>query len=153
MLHNMSVVDDLRECDGDLQQVTETERGQLIKARIGQGRFREALLQHWRGCAITGVDRTDLVRASHIKPWRLSNNEERLNPFNGLLLLPQYDHLFDAGYITFDNDGVLKRSVAIANLEETTLGIEANARLRNITDEHRLFLTFHREHLFARKTV
>jgi predicted restriction endonuclease len=118
---------------------------------VGQGQFRsERLLSLWRGCAVTGVARPDLVRASHIKPWRMSNNEERLDPSNGLLLLPQYDHLFDAGFISFDDDGRLLDSPVLDGIPPSVLGFERGARLRRITDEHRKFLEFHRSRLFLR---
>ncbi|MCC6242249.1 MAG: HNH endonuclease, partial [Gemmatimonadaceae bacterium] len=100
LLHDLSAFDDLSVHESELAPLAETEREQVTKARVGQGQFRERLLSLWRGCAVTGVARPDLVRASHIKPWRMSNNEERLDPSNGLLLLPQYDHLFDAGFIS-----------------------------------------------------
>lgn len=153
LLHNMSAVDDLRVHRHELESLPTTEREQVTKARVGQGRFRERLLRFWRGCAITGVERADLVRASHIKPWRVSTNEERMDPFNGLLLLPQYDHLFDGGYISFDDDGRLLKSPVIEDVSPTILGFEPDARLRRITAEHRRFLEFHRSHLFVRRSI
>jgi hypothetical protein len=150
LLHDLSAFDDLQEHSPELTTLAVTEREQVTKARVGQGKFREDLLSMWRGCAVTGVDRPDLVRASHIKPWRLSSNEERLDPHNGLLLLPQYDHLFDAGYISFDDDGRLLESPVIEDISPVVLGVERSARLRRITDEHREFLEFHRSRLFLR---
>jgi putative restriction endonuclease len=73
-----------------------TERQALVKSRIGQGPFREALVKRWDGrCAVTGFAIVKLLRASHIKPWRDSNHAERLDPYNGLLLAPGYDAAFD----------------------------------------------------------
>jgi putative restriction endonuclease len=66
----------------------ETEKRNLVKPRIGQGTFRQKLVANWNGCAVTGFKDTNLLVASHIKPWRASNNTERLDPFNGLLLVP-----------------------------------------------------------------
>jgi len=58
-------------------------------------------------CRITGVENpVDLV-ASHCKPWRDSTNEERLNGENGLLMTPSIDHLFDRGFIGFEDNGKL----------------------------------------------
>jgi len=150
LLHDLSPFDDLREHSPELTTLAITEREQVTKARVGQGQFRENLLSMWRGCAVTGVDRPDLVRASHIKPWRLSSNQERLDPHNGLLLLPQYDHLFDAGYISFDDDGRLLESPVIEIISPAVLGVERGARLRRITDGHREFLEFHRRRMFLR---
>lgn len=150
LLHDLSAFDDLEVHAAELAPLASTEREQVTKARVGQGQFREHLLQLWKGCAVTGVDRADLVRASHIKPWRMSSNEERLDPHNGLLLLPQYDHLFDAGYISFDDDGHLLESPVIAEISPAVLGVVRGARLRRITDAHREFLEFHRVRLFLR---
>jgi hypothetical protein len=63
-----------------------TEKEELIKCRIGQGKFREKLIEYWKGCSITGFNDLDLLMASHIKPWRASSSEERLDVYNGLLL-------------------------------------------------------------------
>jgi hypothetical protein len=150
VLHDLSALDDLTVHATELSSLNVTEREQVSKARIGQGRFRDRLLQLWKGCAVTGVDRADLVRASHIKPWRMCSNEERLDPHNGLLLLPQYDHLFDAGYISFDDDGRLLESPAIVDITPAVLGFARGARLRLVSDAHREFLDFHRKRLFLR---
>jgi putative restriction endonuclease len=153
LLHNMSVADDLDVHQRDLADLPVTERLQITKARVGQGRFREHLVQLWKGCAVSGVERADLVRASHIKPWRLSSNEERLDPSNGLLLLPQYDHLFDGGYISFDDDGRMMQSPVIEDVSLAVLGVGTDPKLRRITDEHREYLAFHRSHLFVRRSA
>lgn len=150
LLHEMSAFGDLRQHSDELSVLDSTEREQVTKSRIGQGVFRERLLTVWKGCAVTGVERPDLVRASHIKPWRMSSNEERLDPNNGLLLLPQYDHLFDGGYISFDDDGGLLESPVLADISPSLLGFERGARLRRITDAHREYLNFHRRRLFLR---
>lgn len=150
LVHDMSALDDLRVHEQELTSLVATEREQVTKARIGQGRFRESLLDLWKGCAVTGVDRPDLLRASHIKPWRLSSNSERLDPRNGLLLLPQYDHLFDGGYITFTDDGRIMKSPVITDIAPDVLGIEKEATLRRISDGNREYLTFHRARLFLR---
>ncbi|HEX6041235.1 HNH endonuclease signature motif containing protein [Longimicrobium sp.] len=86
--------------------LTETERDALVSARIGQGAFRTAVLARWHGrCAVTGCGTLNAIRASHIKPWRLSTNAERLDPANGLPLVATLDALFDAGLIAFAGDG------------------------------------------------
>lgn len=84
-----------------------TEREALILARRGQGLFKERVMQIERRCRITGVDNPIHLRASHCKPWRDSDNAERLNGENGLLLTPTIDHLFDRGFISFQGDGAL----------------------------------------------
>jgi hypothetical protein len=85
--------------------VTDTDKATLIKTRIGQGNFRQKLISLWGGCAVTGYKDASMLVASHIKPWRASSNVERLDGYNGLLLLPTLDKAFDSGFISFDLAG------------------------------------------------
>ena len=73
--------------------------------RLNQCKFRKELIQYWGGCSVTGFTDEKLLIASHIKPWRNATDKEQLNPFNGLLLIPQLDYLFDKGYISFSDSG------------------------------------------------
>jgi putative restriction endonuclease len=85
----------------------ETTRNALVAARLGQGKFREDLDKIWSvRCALSSLTRRELLRASHIKPWSASNNFERLDPYNGLLLSVGYDVAFDNLLITFDLKGI-----------------------------------------------
>ena len=86
-------------------ELDETEKEQLIMARRGQGLFRKNVEKVEQSCRVTGVMKKTLLIASHIKPWRLCNNSERLDGNNGLLLSPHIDRLFDQGWITFSNSG------------------------------------------------
>lgn len=88
-------------------EIDATEKEQLVQARRGQGRFRQNLRTFEHGCRITGVTDARFLIASHIKPWRSSTNEERLDGENGLLLSPTIDFLFDRGFISFSDDGTL----------------------------------------------
>lgn len=141
------LLDDLAHAEEELAHVPETERKQLQKSRIGQGQFRSALIEQWKGCAISGVGQLDLLRASHIKPWRVSSNEERLDRFNGLLLLPHYDHLFDQGYISFDNGGAVIISAALPESARKEMGITEDLLLEPLYQQHRPYLAYHREHV------
>lgn len=78
-------------------RVPETEKEALVRARCGQGLFKERVMAIESRCRITGVDKPVHLVASHCKPWRDSSNEERLNGENGLLLTPSIDHLLIAG--------------------------------------------------------
>ena len=151
LVHDLGPTDDIESHTPELMKAAPTERERLVQARLGQGQFRDALLKYWQGCAVTGIERPDLLRASHIKPWRSSTNEERLARHNGLLLLPQYDHLFDRGYITFDEKGRLRSSPAIVALPPDRLGIEMNAKLRKLTAEHLPFLEHHYSAVFLKR--
>jgi hypothetical protein len=106
-------------------------------------------MQVWGGrCAITGAQIPALLRASHIKPWSSSDNRERLDPHNGLLLLRQYDVAFDIGLISFESNGTLVSS-GKADLDGLRgASIDISARLREVRSEHAHYLRFHRENIF-----
>ncbi|MCZ4346444.1 HNH endonuclease [Devosia neptuniae] len=88
--------------------ISDTERAQLILARVGQGKFREAVLAKWDGgCAVSGSELVQALRASHIVPWRNASHQERLDPDNGIPLLATIDALFDVGLISFAADGAM----------------------------------------------
>ena len=87
--------------------VLETDRTAIIRVRKGQGLFKDRVSQIESRCRITGVQNPVHLIASHCKPWRDSSNEERLNGENGLLLTPSIDHLFDRGFIDFEENGRL----------------------------------------------
>ncbi len=127
------------------QGISVTEKLNLIKSRIGQGAFRGKLINFWKGCAVTGFPIVNLLVASHIKPWSVSSNSERLDAFNGLLLLPNLDRAFDLGYITFDSQGNILISSVFKN--SSNAGISASMKI-NLTDKHQAYLAYHREHVF-----
>lgn len=91
----------------DDQSINFTTREALIQARRGQGRFRKRVMEVEAACRLTGVDDERLLVASHIKPWAECSNEKRLDGYNGLMLAPHVDHLFDRGWISFADDGRL----------------------------------------------
>lgn len=125
--------------------ISETEKSCLVKARIGQGDFRRKLIDYWGGCAVTGFKGINMLLASHIKPWHASTNEERLDPFNGLLLVPNLDKAFDAGYITFASNGCIQISPLL--IEAGQLGISPQMRI-SLTSQHEPFMKFHRAEIF-----
>jgi putative restriction endonuclease len=94
---------------------TATEVERLVTQRVGQNIFRQSLIDYWQGrCAVTGLDAQPLLRASHIKRWEHCDSDaQRLDVFNGLLLAPHVDALFDGGWISFDNDARLLVSPAL----------------------------------------
>lgn len=128
-------------------EFAETEREQLVLARVGQGRFRQNLIDMWGGCSITGCKVFEVLRASHIKAWKDCSDEERLDPYNGLLLLPNLDVLFDNGYVSFLDDGRLIVSPSLSPADAKTLGVHGNMRLK-VSPRHRKYLAHHRENVF-----
>ena len=107
------------EIDEDLAEIKKatsdaTERDALTKARIGQGRFRCDVSKVWgigEVCALTGLAIPELLTASHVRPWRDSSNEQRLDPCNGLLLVAHADRLFDRNLLSFREERDELRSV------------------------------------------
>jgi putative restriction endonuclease len=126
--------------------VGDTEREAIIRARRGQGTFRERVSEIESACRITGVRNPAHLRASHCKPWRDSTNEERLDGENGLLLTPSIDHLFDRGFIGFEDGGTLIISPVAHRPSLQRMGIETNQNLNvgTFTTGQRKFLEFHR---------
>ena len=99
------------------ESVNQTEKEQLIKARRGQGKFRKNLEAIESKCRVTGLSDKRFLIASHCKPWRKSNNQEKLDGNNGLLLSPHIDKLFDKGWISFtDNADLIISDPSVASL-------------------------------------
>lgn len=118
---------------GDIidKKIGQTEREQIAKIRIGQNLFREKLLRLHKKCMICGLKTSSLLRASHIKKWSKSENIERLDERNGLLLCALHDSLFDSGLISFSDKGEIiisklldKEDVEILKIIDTKIAIE-----------------------------
>lgn len=125
--------------------IPNTEKTAIIRARVGQGLFRERLISYWRGCSISNFKYYDLLVASHIKPWKVSDNNQRIDVFNGLLLLPNYDKLFDRGYISFDANGRIVFSSYFPRSDRAFLGMTDAIHLLKISDSHQAYLKYHRD--------
>lgn len=128
-----------------------TEAVREVVQRVGQDIFRRTLIDYWGGkCAVTGLDLVEVLKASHIKQWaRCETDEERLDVFNGLLLAPHLDALFDRGYITFSDEGELLRSASLTASQWKALGADAQS-VRNIplSTAHKRYLAWHRLNLY-----
>ena len=129
------------------ETVTETVRKSIVLARRGQGLFKRRVMVLEIACRITGVSKVEHLRASHCKPWRDSNNEERLDGENGLLLTPSADHLFDRGFIGFDDNGdVLISPVAHRDsLLRMGLKLDRVVNVGSFSSGQKRFLEFHRD--------
>lgn len=138
------VLDDIDQILSD-KAISTTEKSTLINTRIGQGQYRRDLIDYWGGCAVTGYSDPRLLVASHIKPWKDSVNDERLDRFNGLLLLPNLDKVFDLGYVSFKESGVILISKQLDNYP--ALGISDNMSVF-LSTEHQGYMAYHREYKF-----
>jgi putative restriction endonuclease len=127
-----------------------SEKRQLINARIGQGIFRENVERLETCCRVTGVLDRRHLRASHIKPWKLANDREKLDGFNGLLLSPHIDHLFDRGHISFSNDGQMLVSKYFNPTVMRAWGLHKPRRPQPFRPEQCAYLEFHRRQIFER---
>lgn len=139
---------EVREHAGEYKTLDKTEQEQVIVSRLGQGNFRRNVIRLWGSCSVTGLQNVTLLRASHIKPWKNSSNQERLNPFNGLLLTPNYDFLFDKGYISFKNNGDVLISQRLSPLAYKVFDVNSSIQLRNVFIESKEYLEFHRSEVF-----
>lgn len=123
-----------------------TEKQALIDARIGQARFRKLVLAMWREtCCVTGASM--FLTAAHIKPWAVADDDERLDPYNGLALSPNLDKAFDAGMITFSGSGLVSLSPRLGR-NAGLLGITGTERIQGLDPRHDKYLEYHRAHVF-----
>ena len=133
--------------------VPDTDRLALVQARVGQGIFRERVAKIERSCRVTRVDRPEHLRASHSRPWRDSTNEQRLDGENGFLLTPSIDHLFDRGFISFEDDGGLLVSPVAHRESLVRMGIETRNKINvgGFTTGQRDYLDYHRNNVFLER--
>lgn len=131
-----------------MPMATEIER--LVRQRVGQGLFREGLMDLWRGrCAVTGLAVPELLRASHIKPWAdCDTDAERLDAYNGLLLSAHLDAAFDKGLMTVNDDGVIVFSDKLPQEARAVLGWTVPLRVTGLAVAHRRWLDWHRRRVF-----
>ena len=140
-----SIITEIKAVEND-NTIKMTEKDSIVKSRIGQGIFRKGLIEYWHGCAISQCPLTWMLIASHIKPWRDADNQERLDPYNGLLLLPNYDKLFDLGYISFNSKGKIMYSRLLDKFDRENIGLTNNLHLVKLEEQHLKYLKYHKYH-------
>ena len=140
---------EVQEHAAEYKTLAVTQQEQIIVSRLGQGNFRRNVIRLWGSCSVTGLQTVSLLRASHIKPWKDSDNHERLTPYNGLLLIPDYDFLFDRGYITFKNNGNVEISQRLSPFARKVFDVRDDLELRKVFPESKEYLEFHRSEVFA----
>jgi putative restriction endonuclease len=148
-------------CLGDAEvnvseKVTLRKKGRLMQggtretvaqARVGQGQFRDDVLSLWQqACPVTGLGKPELLTASHIVPWSLSNEIEKIDPNNGFPFSPALDKLFDRGYVSFNDHGRLLIKTSALNIQDLRcLGIAPDAKIRGLNAEQKAYLARHRQ--------
>ncbi len=130
--------------------VQSTEVQRMVRQRVGQQAYRQAMLGYWGGaCAVTGLALPQALRASHAMPWaECLSDAERLDVFNGFLLSANLDALFDSFLISFTDDGVLLVAEQISASEKGKLGLDDSMKLRWVAELHLSYLRFHRRRFF-----
>ena len=124
-----------------------TERKGLVTSRVGQGYYRQQIIEKWGGrCPITGINIQSILIASHIVPWSESSDDERLDVENGILLSPSYDALFDKHLISFENDGNIIISTKVSLDNKNKIGLSPEIKIQ-VTDGMSPYLERHRKKL------
>lgn len=133
--------------DDNFDNLEETEKSTCIKARIGHSKLKEILVKKDGCCKICGLSDERFLIASHIKPWSQSNNQQRLDLNNVLLLCPHHDAAFDKGYITFDQDGMILISSELNHETRALLNLISRRKVE-LPPKQREYISWHRENIF-----
>jgi predicted restriction endonuclease len=147
-LPNQAAVDYEKQVNKALAELPKngTEIERMVRQRVGQNTFRNAMMDYWgSACAVTGITVSEVLRASHAKPWAdCVNDAERLDVFNGFLLSANLDALFDRFLITFNDDGTMHVSSKLTMDQRISLGLNSAFSLRWVAKEHKHYLQYHR---------
>ncbi len=159
VLADLPAVDDWEEhLQSDIaanEAMPETDRQALVQARRGQGLFKRRVSTIESECRITHVNNPIHLVASHCKPWRDSDDRERLDGENGLLLTPSIDHLFDRGFISFDDTGVVLISPVAHRSSLQKMGVPTDTPLNvgAFSSGQREYLQYHRDSIFLERRL
>ena len=128
----------------------EYKQKEIAHAREGQGKYREQLLEQCRYCPITMISDERLIIASHIKPWAASNDDEKIDPFNGYMLSPLYDKLFDRGFLTFTSNRHVILSEFISPYTWKQIGLKNDTFIKTLPmdDKREKYLAFHHQSVY-----
>lgn len=135
------------ERDIDAKNLTGSDREAVVRIRVNQGVFRELLLRRYKKCCLCGVSEPKLLVASHIKPWSESEALEKLDVDNGFIFCPNHDRLFDGGWISFADDGSIKISDSLNDVDRVFMNVNSDMKIK-INDGNKKYLEFHREKIF-----
>ncbi len=123
---------------------------EIRRARQGQGLYREKLLADCPFCPITMINDERLLIASHIKPWAVATDKEKIDHKNGLMLSPLYDKLFDRGFMTFTDDRKIVLSNWISPANKKRIGVVDGqfVQMLPLDDDRQAYMDFHRTSVF-----
>ena len=131
----------------DSFQLQGEERMAIVKIRVNQGAFREELLKRYGKCVLCGIKKRELLIASHIKPWKYSKPEEKVDVDNGFLFCPNHDKLFDNGLISFSDKGEIIISKSLDEVNRIYTNVRQGMTIE-LTEGNRKYLLFHRNEVF-----
>ena len=136
----------------EIEKIAENTNKVIKKqARIGQGKYRQAVLKEAPFCPITMISDDRLLIASHIKPWSKSEDNEKTDPKNGFMLTPTFDLLFDRGFISFTDDKKLLLSPFLSKNTYSKLKIKENQIIEFLPiDGRKIYLDYHRNNIFKK---
>ena len=144
-IYNNRIID----IEKNLSDLSGEEKEAIVKVRINQDKFRKSLLDKYKKCCLCGVQCTDFLIASHLKPWCTSDKKEKLDIGNGLLLCPNHDKLLDKGFISFDENGKILISDKINENDRIFLNINPNMKIE-ITEDNAYYVSYHRKHIYKK---
>lgn len=122
--HKKRVLKSVQSLKAKIASLSSTEQEAVAKVRVGQGYFRDLLIDKYScKCALCSISTKSMLTASHIKEWAASTDAEKLDENNGLLLCAHHDALFDKHLITFDNAGNAQISPTLTAQEQLDLGL------------------------------
>lgn len=142
--------DKVNEIEKYTEELEGKEKEAVVKVRINQDKFREKLINKYKKCCLCNVNMNELLVASHIKPWSISDANEKLDIHNGLLMCPNHDKLFDRGYISFDDTGRILISERLDDNNRMYMNITAKMKI-DITEENIKYIKYHRKNVFIEK--
>lgn len=142
------IIEEIDNCEADINK--ETEKQALVKIRMGHSELRNRILNHKKECEICGIKNNKLLIISHIKPWAKSENSEKLDTNNILLLCSMHDALFDKGLISFDDNGKILISSELDEKEQALVNINEDSYIKITSDRQIEFIRYHREHIFIK---
>lgn len=134
--------------DNNVSALDVTEAISIVKRRVGQDKFRDKLLKRNDSCQICGISSKHTI-ASHIKPWAVAENAERLDLDNGFLLCSNHDYLFDKGYITFDAKGKIIVSPQLSESDQSLFGVRGTETIE-LVGKQKEYLKYHRNNVFKK---
>lgn len=131
-----------RVSDGPVRKTVETV------VRLKQATYRTDLVRLWGGsCPMSGETFLPLLRASHAKPFADCNDQEAIDPYNGVLLRVDFDSLFDAGWISFTPQGEILLSTHLPESVAASMNLREK-RLPEQPAQANPYLDWHRTYVF-----